>query len=388
MSLRVVLWASLALASVFAVQVWQAGSMLYPDVWGFWTFGRYALTHAPATIYDDAALHAFQAGLGIPDANGFYPYPYPPWFLLAVTPLGWLHYPAAALLWRAVTFGGLVLALGAWRWPRDGHRDGHWDGHRDGHWDRALLLAVAPACALSFVVGQNGFLTAALMLGGVRLLPGRPVLGGALLGALAYKPQFAVLVPFFLVFGGHWRALAGAALAVALLTTAAILAFGAEIWPAWLHSMQEQALTLTAGRTPKLDQMPTVTAAVQLLGGSAGLGHFVQGVAAMGALAALWRGRPGLHPAVLPLATLVATPYAFGYDLPVIAGAALLAVRPGGSVVPPLHLPPLHLPPPAGNSLRFLLLGCVLMPCAIAVPGAVVVLPVLFAVTLWRIVRR
>ena len=197
MSLRVVLWASLALAAIFAVQEWQTSEILYPDVWGFWTFGRYALTHAPATIYDDAALHAFQTGLGIPDENGFYPYPYPPWFLLAVTPLGWLPYPAAALLWRGVTFGGLVLAVGAWRWPRD------------GQWDRALLLAVAPACAVSFVVGQNGFLTAALMLGGVRLLPGRPVLGGALLGALAYKPQLAILVPFFLLFGGHWRALAG-----------------------------------------------------------------------------------------------------------------------------------------------------------------------------------
>ena len=101
------------------------------------------------------------------------------------------------------------------------------------------------------------------------------------------------------------------------------------------------------------------------------------------ALAALWRDRHGLHPAVLPLATLVATPYAFGYDLPVITGAALLAVRPGGSVVPPSYLPP-----PAGNGVRSLLLGCVLMPCAIAVPGAVVVLPVLFAVTLWRIVKR
>ena len=62
MSLRVVLWASMVLAAIFAVQEWQTSEILYPDVWGFWTFGRYALTHAPATIYDDAALHAFQTG--------------------------------------------------------------------------------------------------------------------------------------------------------------------------------------------------------------------------------------------------------------------------------------------------------------------------------------
>ena len=254
MTVRLVLYLSLALAAVFVLQEMTTDGPLYPDVWGFWTFGRYALTHPPATIYDNAALQAYQAGLGMPAENGFYPYPYPPWFLLAVAPLGWLPYPAAALVWRGVTFAALV-AVGAWRWQ----------------WNRALLLVVAPACALSFVVGQNGFLTAALMLGGLRLLPVRPVLAGALLAATAYKPQLALLVPVFLVFGAHWRALAGAVLGAALLTVATVLLFGWAIWPAWADAMQAQALALAAGRGPKLDQMPTVTAAIQLLGGSAGL---------------------------------------------------------------------------------------------------------------------
>ena len=350
MSLRVVLWASLALAAIFAVQEWQTSEILYPDVWGFWTFGRYALTHAPATIYDDAALHAFQTGLGIPDENGFYPYPYPPWFLLAVTPLGWLPYPAAALLWRGVTFGGLVLALGAWRWPRD------------GQWDRALLLAVAPACALSFVVGQNGFLTAALMVGGLRLLPVRPVLAGALLAATAYKPQLALLVPAFLLFGGHGRALGGAVLGAAALTIASGLVFGWAMWPAWAHAMQEQVLSLTAGRTPKLDQMPTVTAAVQLLGGGTGLARWVQAAAAAGALVALWRARRRMDPVVLPLATFLATPYAFGYDLPLLTAAALVA---------------------ADDRQPALLLVLVLAPCLLALPSGSVAVALLFGATLW-----
>ncbi len=345
MTIRLTLLLSLALAAVFALQEMTIDGPLYPDVWGFWTFGRYVLTYPAPTIYDDAALHAFQTGLGIPDANGFYPYPYPPWFLLAVAPLGWLPYPAAALAWRVVTFAALVAATGAWRW----------------RWDRALLLAVAPACALSFVVGQNGFLTAALMVGGLRLLPVRPILAGMLLAATAYKPQLAILVPAYLLFGSHWRAVAGAGLAVAILTLATGLLLGWDMWPTWLGTMQSQALALTAGRAPKLDQMPTVTAAVQRLGGGAGLARLLQLLTAMAALGALWRARRFTGPMVLPLATMLATPYAFGYDLPVVTAAALVALGPGASSI---------------------LLLTVLAPCLLAVPYGAVALPCLFAAVL------
>lgn len=351
MTVRLALVLSLALAAVFVLQEVTTNGPLYPDVWGFWTFGRYVLTHPPATIYDPAALHAYQAGLGMPVENGFYPYPYPPWFLLAVAPLGGLPYPAAALAWRAVTFAALVVAVGAWRWQ----------------WDRALLLSVAPACALSFVVGQNGFLTAALMLGGLRLLPVRPVLAGALLAATAYKPQLALLVPAFLLFGAHWRALAGAVLGTALLTAATSLLFGLAVWPAWADAMQAQALALTAGRGPKLDQMPTVTAAVQLLGGSAEIARALQALAAVGALAALWRVRRRAEGILLPLATFVATPYAFGYDLPVLTGAALLSL--GGPRSPGLLL-------------------IVLAPCLLVLPFGAVMVSLLFAVALWHYATR
>ena len=352
MTLRLVLWASLALASIYGWQEWRETEALYPDVWAFWSFARYAATQPPATIYDVHALHLFQVSLGFPAENGYYQYLYTPWMLLAVSPLGWLPYPAAALLWRASTFAAMVLAVGAWRW----------------RWDRALLLLVAPACVTSFVVGQNGFLTAALMLGGLRLLPGRPWLGGALLGACAYKPQLAVLVPFFLLFGQHWRALGGAAVMAATLTVATMVAFGGEMWIAWFAAMQAQAGALTAGWKSKLDMMPTVTAAVQVLGGSMGLARVMQGVAALAAMAVLWRTRHTSNPAVLPLAALVTTPYAFGYDLPLVAGAALLAL------------------PAADSVQRTMLLFCVLAPCVLSIPGAVVLLPVLFCMTLASIV--
>jgi hypothetical protein len=47
--------------------------------------------------------------------------------------------------------------------------------------------------------GQNGFLTAALLIGGWRALRWSPLLGGALLGLVTLKPQFYVLAPVALV---------------------------------------------------------------------------------------------------------------------------------------------------------------------------------------------
>ena len=58
--------------------------------------------------------------------------------------------------------------------------------------------------------GQTGFLTAALLTGGVLCLERREALAGILFGLLAYKPQFGLLIPLVLVAGGYWRAIAAA----------------------------------------------------------------------------------------------------------------------------------------------------------------------------------
>ncbi len=311
--LRFLLISSAVLAASFAWRWAVDPDPLFPDVFGFWTFGRIADGPAPASLYDTAHVYAYQQALGMPEMEGGYPYPYPPWFLLALAPLGWMSYPVAAAAWRGVTFALYAVALRAWRWPRL----------------LAGLVVLAPASLLSFVVGQNGFLTGALMLGGVRLLPARPFMAGALLGAVAYKPQFAVLIPAFLLFGWHGRALAGAVAMVVILSLASGAAFGTDVWVAWFASMWEQGAALAAGRPAQLDHMATVTSAVLLLGGNRILAHTAQAVAALGGLMAIWLTRHRRDPAaqaVLPFATMVATPYAFGYDLTITTGAALGAL--------------------------------------------------------------
>jgi len=337
---------------------------LFPDFFGLWSAGLYAIRHASAGVYDAASLQAFQHGFGMP-ADLSYPFSYPPWLLLVLAPLSILPWKAAMGVWLAVTFSAFVAALAPWRWPPVA----------------MALVLLTPATAVCFLVGQNGFLTAALILGGLRLLWTRPVLAGALLASAAYKPQFAILLPFVLLFGGHWRAMIGGALAVVTLSLASTLAFGPEIWGAWLAGLHQNAASMMGGRAALLTLMPTVTSTVLLLGGDITLAGLAQGLAVLAGLFTVWRLRrrrdPEAH-AALALAILLAAPYAFEYDLPLVTGAALavLAVRvKSGQGYRPLELTAL--------------LACVLAPAIVmARVGAVTAAtPMIFALCLWVLAR-
>ena len=64
-----------------------------------------------------------------------------------------------------------------------------------------LFLAVAPGVAVCVFFGQNGFYTAALLIGGLMCLDRRPVLAGVLFGILTIKPQLGLLLPVILLLG-------------------------------------------------------------------------------------------------------------------------------------------------------------------------------------------
>ena len=72
-----------------------------------------------------------------------------------------------------------------------------------------LIAAAFPAVFVNIGHGQNGFLTAALLGGALHLLDRRPWLAGVLIGCLAYKPQFGVLIPVALLAGGRWSTIGG-----------------------------------------------------------------------------------------------------------------------------------------------------------------------------------
>ncbi|HEX2940307.1 MAG TPA: DUF2029 domain-containing protein, partial [Rhodopila sp.] len=180
-------------------------------------------------------------------------------------------------------------------------------------------------------------------------------------------------------FGRHGRAMAGAILSIALLSLATTLTCGLAIWHAWFGFLFSQAATLAAGHARLLDMMPTVTAAASLLGAGAMASHLIQALATLAGLLALWRVRDRLDveaQAVLPLATILGTPYAFDYDLSMVTGAILAIIA---------H----HARDAAGQGAfpQPLLLAAVVMPAILPAHAGVaaVAVPVVFALVLWRL---
>ncbi len=201
-----------------------------------------------------------------------------------------------------------------------------------GHYLWLLLALAFPAVLINIGHGQNGFLTAALLGGALVLLDRRPLVAGILLGLLVYKPQYGLLLPLALGVSGRWKCFAAAAATVVLLTLATTLTFGASVWGAFLESTHfTRTVVLEQGNTGWY-KIQSVFAWARMWGAPIPLAYALQGVtivAVGAALAWLWRGAAPypLQAAALCLATILATPYSFDYDMMVLAPAiAFVAV--------------------------------------------------------------
>ncbi len=149
-----------------------------------------------------------------------------------------------------------------------------------------------------------------------------PFAGGCLLGLLTYKPQLAWLIPLALAAGRYWKALLGAVVSAAALALASIVVLGSGVWIAFFKNLPQAAGLMK--RPDFWGKMPTVLAAARLEGVSQEMAAAMQGVAIMVALLAVawvWRRRTPLpvRGSVLAVAIFLATPFAFDYDLAILA---------------------------------------------------------------------
>jgi hypothetical protein len=283
------------------------GAPVVTDFLPVFLAGKLALAGHAAVAYDPIAFHPVQARfVGHPFA-GFLGWHYPPIYFAVAIVLALLPYAAAFLIWVMATvagFAGVTYAITRRVAPI------------------AFMLALPPVlgCVL---VGQNGFFTAALLGAMLLCLQPRPILAGLLLTALTFKPQFGILLPFALLAGGYWRSLG-----IAALLTAAWVGIGYVLWPelfqSFLHYLPQTNQAVVEQGTTGWRKLQSVYAVVRLAGGSDVLGWAVQGAMIVALLAAcvfLWRGRFSfaLKAAGLSACALLATPYIYFYDLPVLA---------------------------------------------------------------------
>jgi arabinofuranan 3-O-arabinosyltransferase len=288
------------------------------DFVNVWAAGRLVLEGHPALAYDWDIQKQVELALLRQDFPGYFAWHYPPPFLFVASLLAQFPYSVAFIGWVSVSFVPYLAMMRAII------------GRPFG-----LMLAVAfPMVFNNTLVGQNGFLTAALIGGTLYLLPVRPILAGVCLGLLSYKPQYGLLFPLVLIAASQWTVFVSAAITAVLMAFASWLAFGTESWQAFFHWMPmfSQAF-LTEGKATWW-KLQSLFSLVRYLGGTEQLAWGFQWVLTASVavvLVLMWRSRVPytLKAAALAVGTLLTTPYLFMYDMMVLAVPVAFLVRIG-----------------------------------------------------------
>jgi arabinofuranan 3-O-arabinosyltransferase len=288
------------------------------DFVNVWAAGKLALEGHPAQAWDWDIQKQVELALLRQDFIGYFAWHYPPPFLFIASLLAQLPYPAAFIGWMAaslVPYLAMVRAIVG----------------RPFGW----LLAIGfPMVFNNTLVGQNGFLTAALIGGTLYLMPVRPILAGVCLGLLSYKPQYGLLFPIVLIAASQWTVFVTASVVAVAMALVSWLAFGTESWQAFFHWMPmfSQAF-LTEGKATWW-KLQSLFSMVRYLGGTEQLAWAFQWVLTASVavvLVLMWRSRLPytLKAAALAVGTLLTTPYLFMYDMMVLAIPVAFLVRIG-----------------------------------------------------------
>ena len=310
---------AVSLAVMFAAHQWlldAQGRPLITDFLAVWSAGGLAHSGMALAAYDPYLQHAAEAAAAGHDFKGALGWPYPPFFLLVAAGLSCLGYAWAFVAWAGGTMAFYAATAGAIANRRT-----------------AILFALAaPWTLVALFVGQNGFFTAALV-GLVLLnLERRQIMSGILLGLLTYKPQFGLLFPLALAISGHWRAFVMASLTALFLIALSNAVYGPATFAAFLHLLPQTAQTLLDEGAVGWSKLQSVYGLARWLGLSSTAGWTAQAMVTLACATAvirLWRSGAAyeLKAAGLTAAALLATPYLFVYDLPVLAVAIAFLYR-------------------------------------------------------------
>jgi alpha-1,2-mannosyltransferase len=283
----------------------RQGKPIGTDFVGFYTASRFALAGRPELAYDVGAHWAAQRALFGPKL-GYTAFFYPPPALLIYLPLALAPYFVSLTAWLTVSGLAFYRVLRGYLPSLD-----------------AVTFLAFPAVFMNAAHGQNGFLSAALIGGGLLIMDRRPALAGLCFGAMVFKPHLALAIPFALIFARRWTTLAAAAVAAAGFCFASLVAFGSSTWTAFFNDASFARAALENNLVGD-EKMQSVFAGVRLLHGSLALAWGAQILTALSAVAAvlfLQRGafRTAAEAPAVVCAGLLASPFVLDYDLTLLA---------------------------------------------------------------------
>ncbi len=320
-------WLLLAFAAA-AVAGWIAlsdglidrnGKPIGTDFSNVYAAGVLTLHGKAADAYDPPLQHAMEKAVFDGRDVPFFGWHYPPFFFAIAAVTALLPYAGGLALWVVSSLLAYLAVMRAIL-PRS---------------ETLLVAAAFPAVFVNIGHGQNAFFTAALLGGALLMMErGRPWIAGVLIGLLAYKPQFGVLIPIALLASGRWPTIAAAGVTVAALIAISFAVLGTDVWHAFFQSMTfTQTVVLEQGGTG-WEKIQSVFSAARHWGADVRTAYALQTLLALslaGGLAWLWQSEAAfdLKASALASASLLATPYVLDYDLVVLAVAIIFFVRHG-----------------------------------------------------------
>ncbi len=283
------------------------GHPLGTDFTSFYAAASLAMQGDPHLIYDFASHFAAEKDVVGEQLNLYYSFSYPPTFLLLLAPFAKLPYLLALALWLGTTLFLFIVMVQKITKEKE----------------TIILLLAFPAVFLTIGHGQNAFLSAGLIAGGLYYLDRKPFLSGLLIGLLSFKPHLGILIPFVLILCGHWKVFISAAITTLIFAAVSWLAFGTETWLAFFDSTANTQNTLNNG-VVGLYKMQSLFASLRYNGlGLAGayILHSVLALFAFAAVVWVWLQDVDKHIkyAALCSGTLLTSPFLLDYDLTVLA---------------------------------------------------------------------
>lgn len=318
---RIILPCTLVLLTMdlwpFFTEPLSRGQTIGRDAYSFWSAGMLAFEGRTSEIYNNEAFSLAIKQLLGPEA-GHHSFPYPPPALLGAFAFGWLPYKVTLFILSIAGFFAFLFTI---NFP---------DFKKNIVW----LTILMPLTWCNIVLGQNGLLTAALFIGGLRLANHRPIIAGILIGCLAYKPTMAILIPMALLFERRWIVIFSATVTLLSLCIITTLMWGTEIWTIYLqHAIPFQRMFLEHGTGIGQTMKLTPFMSAHLLGYDTTSSYLLQllfTIVTIGTVIIyfLKKKRSGsfnaLDITILAIATILIVPYNHFYDLAIITGSLLL----------------------------------------------------------------
>lgn len=321
-------WAPWVIGNLFIVALFARDILSFDNglvttqaYWGrdfinVWTSGHLLLEGKLHILYDVGAYHQYAQQLF--GAIGQHNFSYPPLVLPLMAPFAMMPYPLALGLWTILTGVLFVVAVRPW-WPRELSAP-------------VWLAVLTPAALVNIWAGHYGFLIGALFLFAWKALAeGRQVRAGALIGLMVIKPHLAVLFPLVLAIRREWTAFFVAGATVTSLIAISTAVFGVPLWAEYLTvTSGVQATMIDAGDSFFRFMTTSLATGLLQMGFPYALAIGVQALLAISAIVVVGivAKREAAHDVmpVMATGTFLVLPYAFNYDLTVVAVVAFLLV--------------------------------------------------------------